>query len=68
MQNDAHKCVCVDVSTEKDLEQYPQTLNVYYIWIVEWDMILLFNSNFYCFQKPIKKSSKRCEKGALNPG
>lgn len=53
MQNDAHKCVCVP--TEEDPEGYPQTLNVYYIWTVEWDMILLFNSNFYSFQKPIKK-------------
>lgn len=58
MQNDAHKCVCVFVSTEKDLEGYPQALNVCYIWIVEWNMILIFSNNLYSFQKPIKKKKQ----------
>lgn len=55
MWNDAHKRVCVVVSTEEDLEGYPQALNVCYIWIVEWDMISIFSNNLYSFQKPIKK-------------
>ena len=58
MRNDAHKCVCVFVSTEKDLEGYPQALNVCYFWIVEWNMILIFSNNLYSFQKPIKKKKQ----------
>ena len=58
MQNDAHKCVCVFVSTEKDLEGYPQALNVCYIWIVGWNMILIFSNNLYSFQKPIKNKKQ----------